>query len=61
MIVVRELAGYKLELVGVQEVKWDKGGIARAGVMYGLLKLFRFIVVDYSPLPFIVHCPSNRP
>jgi hypothetical protein len=24
MTVVRELAGYKLELVGVQEVRWDK-------------------------------------
>ena len=27
----RELAGYKLELVGVQEVRWDKGGTVRAG------------------------------
>jgi hypothetical protein len=31
MIVVRELARYKLDLVGVQEVRWDKGGTARAG------------------------------
>jgi hypothetical protein len=27
----RELAGYKLDLVGVQEVRWDKGGTVRAG------------------------------
>jgi hypothetical protein len=28
---VVELARYKLDLVGVQEVRWDKGGIVRAG------------------------------
>jgi len=27
----RELARYKLHLVGVQEVRWDKGGTVRAG------------------------------
>ena len=27
----RELARFKLELVGVQEVRWDKGGTVRAG------------------------------
>ena len=27
----RELARYKLDLVGVQEIRWDKGGIVRAG------------------------------
>jgi len=27
----RELARYKLDLVGVQEVSWDKGGTVRAG------------------------------
>ena len=27
----RELARYKLYLVGVQEVSWDKGGTVRAG------------------------------
>jgi len=27
----RELAIYKLDLVGVEEVKWDKGGKVRAG------------------------------
>jgi len=29
--VVRELTRYKLDLVGVQEVRWDKGGLVRAG------------------------------
>jgi len=29
--VARELAVYKLDLVGVQEVRWDKGGTLRAG------------------------------
>jgi hypothetical protein len=28
---VRELARYKLDLVGVQEVRWDKAGTIRAG------------------------------
>ena len=27
----RELARYKLGLVGVQEVSWDNGGTVRAG------------------------------
>jgi exonuclease III len=31
MTVARELAKYKLDLVGVQEVRWDKEGTARAG------------------------------
>jgi hypothetical protein len=31
MTVVRGLARYKLDLVGVQEVRWDEGGTARAG------------------------------
>jgi hypothetical protein len=31
MTVARELARYKLDLVGVQEVRWDKGGPVRAG------------------------------
>jgi hypothetical protein len=30
-IVVRELARYKIDLVGVQEVRWEKGSIVRAG------------------------------
>ena len=28
---VRELARYKLDVVGVQAVRWDKGGTVRAG------------------------------
>jgi hypothetical protein len=27
---IKELARYKLDLVGVQEVRWDKGGMVRA-------------------------------
>ena len=29
----RELGRYKLDVVGVQEVRWDKRGTVRAGVM----------------------------
>jgi hypothetical protein len=29
--VARELARYKIDLVGAWEVKWDKGGTGRAG------------------------------
>jgi exonuclease III len=31
MTVARELAKYRLDLVGVQEVSWDKEGTVRAG------------------------------
>jgi len=31
MAAARELARYKLDLVGVQEVRWNKGGTVRAG------------------------------
>jgi hypothetical protein len=31
MTVARELARYILDLVGVQEVRWDKGGTVRTG------------------------------
>jgi hypothetical protein len=31
MTVVGELARYKLHLVGVQKVRWDKAGTTRAG------------------------------
>jgi len=27
----RELAGYKLDIVGMQEVRWDREGTVRAG------------------------------
>ena len=30
----RELAKYALDFVGVQEVRWDKGGRVRAGDFY---------------------------
>ena len=30
----RELARYKLDLVGVQEVKWDKGGQGKSSRLY---------------------------
>jgi hypothetical protein len=31
MTVAREFAKYKLDFVGVQEVRWDKEGTVRAG------------------------------
>jgi len=31
MAVARELARYKLDLVGVQEVRWEKEGTVKAG------------------------------
>jgi hypothetical protein len=31
MAVARELARYKLDLVSVQEVRWDKEGTVKAG------------------------------
>jgi hypothetical protein len=31
LTVTNDLARYKLELVGVQEVRWEKGGTVRAG------------------------------
>jgi hypothetical protein len=31
MTVAKELARYKLDVVGVQEVRWDKGSTVRAG------------------------------
>jgi len=34
--VTRNLARYKLDLVGVQKVKWDKGGMVRAGITFVL-------------------------
>ena len=30
-VAARELGRYKLDVVGVQEVRWDKGGTVRAG------------------------------
>ena len=34
--VARELARYKLDLVGVQEVRWDKRGHCKSRVLYFL-------------------------
>jgi len=37
----RELAGYQLDVVGVQEVRWDKGGTVTAGeydLFYGKVR-----------------------
>jgi hypothetical protein len=31
MTVAKEISEYKLDLVGVQEVRWDRGGIDPAG------------------------------
>jgi exonuclease III len=31
MTVVKKISKYKLDLVGVQEVKWDRGGTKSAG------------------------------
>ena len=31
MAAARELTRYKLDLVGVQDIRWDKGGTVRAG------------------------------
>ena len=31
MVAARELARYKLDVAGVLEVRWDKGGTVRAG------------------------------
>jgi hypothetical protein len=38
MTVARELAGYKLDLVGVQVVRWDKGGTSRGDYIFVLCK-----------------------
>ena len=35
----RELARYKLDLVGVQEVRWDRGGTVRAGDYFFLWEI----------------------
>jgi len=35
MTATRELARYKLDLVGVQEVRWARGGTVRAGDYIG--------------------------
>ncbi len=37
MAAARELARYKLDLVGVQEVRWDKGGHSTSRGLYFFL------------------------
>jgi hypothetical protein len=37
MTVVGELARYKLDLVGVQEVRWDKAGTIRCSMEKGMI------------------------
>ena len=32
--VVKELAKFKLDLVGVQEVRWDKGAVKEQGIKF---------------------------
>jgi exonuclease III len=34
MTVSKELSKYKLDLVGVQEVRWDRGGTKPAGAFF---------------------------
>jgi len=51
--VTRELARYKLDLVGVQEVRWDKGGTVRAGdynFFYGKGNVWIFRKWDWMEL-----------
>jgi hypothetical protein len=54
--VARELASYKLVLVGVQEVRWDKGGTVRAGgwdfFFYGKANENRHLGTGF----FVHHC-----
>jgi hypothetical protein len=38
----RELARYKLDLVGEQQVRWDKGSTVRAGD-YNFVKAFSYL------------------
>jgi len=36
--VARELARYKLDLLGIEEVRWDYGGTVRAGYIFSIKK-----------------------
>jgi hypothetical protein len=45
----REFARYKLDLVGVQEVRWNKGDIVRAGI----------IIVSLEKLTKIINCEQE--
>jgi hypothetical protein len=45
IVSAREFARYKLDLVGVQEVRWDKGGTVRAGdfLIFNMAKEMKII------------------
>jgi hypothetical protein len=55
-VVREEISKYKLDLVGVQEVRWDGGGTERAGeytVLYGkgnYVQVFSYIKESYQQL-----------
>jgi len=42
----RKLARYKLDLVGVQDIRWEKGGTVRAGY-YNFKLMVPCIIVQY--------------
>jgi hypothetical protein len=46
--VARELGKYKLDLVGVEEVRWDKGGTERAEelVSFSRLLINNFLIFN---------------
>jgi hypothetical protein len=48
--VARDLARYKLDLVGVQKFKWNKGGMVRAGITFVLLERTRNLSIGNSIL-----------
>jgi len=50
MTATRELARYKLYLVGVQEVRWDRGKGGWGSKSWGLYRAFHNILRDYKHL-----------
>jgi len=48
MTATRELTRSKLDLVGVQEVRWDRGGTVRAGDYTGRFIIFSVIMNIYN-------------
>jgi exonuclease III len=48
--VARELARYKLDLVGVQEGRWDKGGTVTAGIaIFSMENKIKIINLEQCP------------
>jgi len=45
--IARDLAKYKLHLVGVQEIRWDEGGTVRAGA-YNFLWKRKWIINNWK-------------